>query len=305
MSAPILVPRGLDRTFRGSPAGRRCRTVSARESALVKSLAESVSYVSSPLAGELLPRLPVSVTSITARIPRVEARLLLHKQMIESLPSAILVCEASTLTVVEHNSAASAFFEKVFAGRPMRSLLGREAKDFFPDFATTLEPLLRRAVETETPCVAEELRLSSARGGERFVAATVQPMTVEDSAMYLMVSLFDVTQKVAAREKQQLLQRMESVGTLAGGLAHDVNNILFAIGGHAYLLRALSSMPADAVAELDQIDVALSRARNLTTKLLTFVRGGSPERHRVSRSKRRSRRTCRRSSPTAAESSRS
>src|SRR5258706_16080792 len=55
-------------------------------SALVKSLAESESYVSSPLAGELLPRLPVSVPSITARIPRVEAPLLLHKQMIESLP---------------------------------------------------------------------------------------------------------------------------------------------------------------------------------------------------------------------------
>jgi PAS domain S-box-containing protein len=223
----------------------------------------------------------VSVTSITARIPRVEARLLLHKQMIESLPSAILVCEASTLTVVEHNSAASAFFEKVFAGRPMRSLLGREAKDFFPDFSATLEPLLRRAVETETPCVAEELRLSSARGGERFVAVTVQPMTVEDSAMYLMVSLFDVTQKVGAREKQQHLQRMESVGTLAGGLAHDVNNILFAIGGHAYLLRAQNAMPPDAIAELDQIDAAITRARNLTTKLLTFVRGGSPERHRV------------------------
>ena len=240
-----------------------------------------MSYVSSPLAGELLLRLPVSVTSITARIPRVEARLLLHKQMIESLPSAILVCEASTLTVVEHNSAASAFFEKVLAGRPPRSLLGREAKDFFPDFAATLEPLLQRAVETETPCVADELRLPSARGGERFVAATVQPMTVEDSAMYLMVSLFDVTQKVAAREKQQLLQRMESVGTLAGGLAHDVNNILFAIGGHAYLLRAQNAMPPDAVAELDQIDAAIARARNLTTKLLTFVRGGSPERHRV------------------------
>ena len=120
----------------------------------------------------------MSVTSITARLPRVEDRLQLHKQMIESLPSAILVCEASTLTVVEHNSAASAFFEKVLAGRPPRSLLGREAKDFFPDFAATLEPLLRRAVETETPCVAEELRLLPPVA-ERFVAATVQPMTVE------------------------------------------------------------------------------------------------------------------------------
>jgi PAS domain S-box-containing protein len=208
-------------------------------------------------------------------------RLALHKRMIESLPSALFVCDV-TLTVVEHNSAASAFFEKVLAaGGPPRSLLGREAKDFFPDFAVTLEPLLRRAVETETACFADELRLSSARGGERFVSVTVQPMAVDDSRMYLMVSLSEVTQKVAAREKQQLLQRMESVGTLAGGLAHDVNNILFAIGGHAYLLRAQCGTTPDALEELDQIDAAITRARNLTTKLLMFVRGGSPERHRV------------------------
>ena len=135
MSRPILVPQGLDRTFHGSLEGGRCRTVSSPEIELAGSHAESVSYASSPLAGELLPWVPVSVTSITARIPRVEARLLLHKQMIESLPSAILVCEASTLIVVEHNSAASAFFEDVLAGRPLRSLLGREAKDFFPAFA--------------------------------------------------------------------------------------------------------------------------------------------------------------------------
>jgi nitrogen-specific signal transduction histidine kinase len=75
------------------------------------------------------------------------------------------------------------------------------------------------------------------RAGERFVTVTVQPMAVDAAVMYLMVSLLEVTQQVAAREKQQHVQRMESVGTLAGGLAHDVNNMLFAIGGHAYLLR--------------------------------------------------------------------
>ena len=127
------------------------------------------------MAGEVLLASSVSVTSITARLPRVEDRLALHKQMIESLPSALLVFDASTLTVVEHNRAASAFFEKVLAaGRPLRSLVGREAREFFPDFAATLEPLLRRAIETETTCFADELRLSSARGGDRFVAVTVQ-----------------------------------------------------------------------------------------------------------------------------------
>jgi signal transduction histidine kinase len=221
----------------------------------------------------------VSVTSITARLPRVEDRLLLHRQMIESLPFALLVCDAATLKVVEHNAAASVFFGKILeSSRPSHSLVGHGASELFPDFAETLKPLLRRAVETQEACCADELRLPAPGGGERFFAVTVQPMAVDDFVMYLMVSVLEVTQQVAARERQQHLQRMESVGTLAGGLAHDVNNMLFAIGGHAYLLRARNEMTPEALEELDQIDAAIARARTLTSKLLTFARGGCPER---------------------------
>ena len=203
--------------------------------------------------------------------------------MIETLPSALLVLEAGTQVVVEHNAAASAFFEQLLATpRPAVGLLGRTAGEFFPNFGETLEPLLRRAVETEEVCASDEVRFSVAGGGERFVAVTVQPMSVDGAVLYLMVLLLDVTEKVAAREKQQSLQRMESVGSLAGGLAHDVNNILFAIGGHAYLLRARPDLPSDATAELDQIDHAIGRARTLTTKLLTFARGCSRDRGPVS-----------------------
>ncbi len=222
----------------------------------------------------------VSVTSITARLPRVEDRLLLHKQMIESLPFALLVCDARTLRIVEHNAAASAFFGEVLASsQSLPSLVGHGAGDFLPDSAETLKPLLRRAVETQETCCADELRLPSpGGGGERFVAVTVQPMAVDEAVLYLMVSVLEVTQKVVARERHQHVQRMESVGTLAGGLAHDVNNMLFAIGGHAYLLRARNELTPEALEELDQIDAAIVRARTLTAKLLTFARGGCPER---------------------------
>jgi signal transduction histidine kinase len=86
-----------------------------------------------------------------------------------------------------------------------------------------------------------------------------------------------VTQSVLLRENQHAFQRMESVGALAGGLAHDVNNILFAIGGHAALLRRRDDMTSEAVEELDRIEAAIERARGLTEKLLTFARGGCPE----------------------------
>ncbi len=209
----------------------------------------------------------------------MEDRLLLHRQMIENLPSALLLCDATTLTIVEHNGAASDFVEKILASADSpRSLVGHEARDFFPDFEKTLAPLLQRAIDTEETCCVDEMRLPSDGGADRFIAMTVQPMAVDGSVAYLMLSLQEVTQKVAERERQQSLQRMESVGALAGGLAHDVNNMLFAIGGHAYLLRARPDMTPEALEELDRIDSAIARARTLTGKLLTFARGGSPER---------------------------
>jgi PAS domain S-box-containing protein len=202
--------------------------------------------------------------------------------MIETLPSPIVVCDTAG-TIVTHNAAASEFFGEIL--QPRRgspSLLGCEARDCFPDFSATLEPLFQRAIAEQNTCQLDELRLFAARGADRFVSATVQPIVVDGSALYLMVSLFDVTQRVLAREHQEHLQRMESVGALAGGLAHDVNNMLFAIGGHAALLRDRPDMTPDALEELDRIDAAIERARGLTGKLLTFARGGSLARVPVS-----------------------
>src|SRR5262249_4992242 len=221
---------------------------------------------------------PVSVTSIRARLPQVAQSLLLHRQMIASLPAAVFVCDASTLTIVEHNAAAARFFaDRVGRRRLVGSLLGIDASECFPDFEITLEPLFCRVITTGRNCGIDELRLSGA-AGERFFSATVQPMAFDGDTLYLMVSLSDVTEQVLAREKQQHLQRMESVGALAGGLAHDVNNMLCAIGGHTYLLRERPDMTPEALEELDRIDAALESARTLTGKLLTFARGGSFER---------------------------
>ncbi|HKA37630.1 MAG TPA: ATP-binding protein [Thermoanaerobaculia bacterium] len=219
----------------------------------------------------------MSVTSITARLPRVEDRLLLHRQMIETLPSPIVVCDAGG-TIVSHNAAASEFFgEILLPRRGSPSLLGCEARDCFTDFSTTLEPLFLRAIAEQKTCQLDEVRLFAARGADRFVSMTVQPIVVDGSVLYLMVSLLEVTQRVLARDHQEHLQRMESVGALAGGLAHDVNNILCAISGHAGLLRGRSDTTADTIEELDRIDAAIERARALTGKLLTFARGGSVE----------------------------
>ncbi len=89
----------------------------------------------------------------------------------------------------------------------------------------------------------------------------------------------DITERRRAEEEQaklqvqlQQAQKMESVGRLAGGVAHDFNNMLGVILGHAEL--ALGQVDADHAlhADLDEIRKAAMRSADLTRQLLAFAR---------------------------------
>ena len=82
----------------------------------------------------------------------------------------------------------------------------------------------------------------------------------------------DLTDKIAAEEQLRQAQKMEAVGQLTGGVAHDFNNILTVITGTIEIL-------ADAVADRPQlaaiakmIDEAAERGADLTQHLLAFAR---------------------------------
>jgi hypothetical protein len=70
----------------------------------------------------------------------------------------------------------------------------------------------------------------------------------------------------------QLLQaqKMEAVGQLAGGLAHDFNNVLTIVIGYSRLLLDRGTLPPEAVKPLTEIFTAGTRAANLTRQLLVF-----------------------------------
>jgi two-component system, cell cycle sensor histidine kinase and response regulator CckA len=77
----------------------------------------------------------------------------------------------------------------------------------------------------------------------------------------------------AVEERTNRAQRMESLGKLAGGVAHDFNNILAIIDNYTeFALDATTGQP-EVQADLTQVRTAVKRASNLTSQLLTFTRG--------------------------------
>jgi len=82
----------------------------------------------------------------------------------------------------------------------------------------------------------------------------------------------DVTTRVHLEEQLRNAQQLEAVGRLAGGVAHDFNNILSIIMGHGELLLAGAGDNEQARNGLEQIQRAADRAASLTQQLLAFSR---------------------------------
>jgi two-component system, cell cycle sensor histidine kinase and response regulator CckA len=82
----------------------------------------------------------------------------------------------------------------------------------------------------------------------------------------------DVTERKALEEQLRQAQKMEAVGTLAGGVAHDFNNLLTVITGYAQILMEQHASDAQASHSMEQIVRAAERAADLTRQLLAFSR---------------------------------
>ncbi len=109
---------------------------------------------------------------------------------------------------------------------------------------------------------------------------TVSPVTDELGEVINFVAVMrDISAQLAERKEKELLeaqlfqaQKMEAVGRLAGGVAHDFNNILTAISGFAELAGMNTDQDSIAYSDIQEIDAACRRAAGLTRQLLAFSR---------------------------------
>ncbi|MDQ7065563.1 MAG: response regulator [candidate division KSB1 bacterium] len=123
-----------------------------------------------------------------------------------------------------------------------------------------------------------EARLHSADGAGRTFLLSGKRILHNDRP-YMVGTGIDISEQKRTEAEKQMLheqliqsQKMEAVGRLAGGIAHDFNNILSVIMGSSELLRSRHPQDAFVEEELQQIQVAAERAKELTSQLLAFSR---------------------------------
>jgi len=110
-----------------------------------------------------------------------------------------------------------------------------------------------------------------------------------DDEPTVLAAVRDVTEQRAAAEEYDRLegqlrqaQKMEAIGTLAGGIAHDMNNVLGAMMSFASVMRMESESDDPHRRDVEEILVSCKQGRDLTQNLLGFARKGRYVRKRVS-----------------------
>ncbi|MBF0559885.1 MAG: PAS domain S-box protein [Nitrospirae bacterium] len=114
-------------------------------------------------------------------------------------------------------------------------------------------------------------------GTEIIIADSAAPIRDRGSNIIGVVLVFrDITEQYRMEAEMQKMQKLESLGVLAGGLAHDFNNLLMGIMGNISIVKMHLNPDNTDYARLTAADRAVERATHLTQQLLTFAKGGAP-----------------------------
>lgn len=273
---------GLDlcRELRGRPRGDEIfiLLITARTETedLERALAAGANdYLSKPLDPAVLDiRLSVAEHRIRGLIERNQARAELQ----ESARRLSEILEKTTDGFFAVDGAwrftyLNAQAEKLF-GRRRDTLLGHELWAELPHFGgSTFEQNYCRVLSEQIPM---EFEVIDSTGKHLEIRA--YPSGGGVSAFFR-----DVTDRKRTEEERLTTSKLESLGTLAGGIAHDLNNILTVISGNIGLAQL--EAPAGATGlpvHLSRASHAAQHAARLSGQLLTFAKGGAPVKRVVS-----------------------
>src|SRR6266850_1041339 len=190
----------------------------------------------------------------------------LLRQIIDANPSLIFVKDWNGRFVLVNQATAQVY------GTTVESLVGKTDADFNPNVQEIAHFLRhdRDVMSSGQPkIIAEEPVTNPTTGDTRWFQTIKVPLRspAEGTATLLGVAT-EITERKRLEEQLLQSQKMEAVGQLAGGVAHDFNNILTAIVGYTDLLAAELASNVRQIEDLEEIRKAARRAAALTRQVL-------------------------------------
>jgi len=209
------------------------------------------------------------VRDITGR-KRAEVELRRREEWFRSLieHASDLITVVNREGIILYLSPSS---ERVLGVLPSERM-GRSSFDFIhPDDLPKAADALQRAIDHPGVPSAAKLRVKHRDGSWRLIES-IRRVFNDSRDGLIIVNGRDVTDSALLEEQLRQSQKMEAMGRLSGGVAHDFNNILTVIHGHVSILDGHPALPPEAKESLAEIGEASERAAKLTRQLLAFSR---------------------------------
>lgn len=196
-----------------------------------------------------------------------------YQQLVELAPDGILVHDGERIVLANHAAVllAGAASREELAGLPIDAIL-------HPPYLKSVQLQLTNGIcpAGDAPPVRDTLhRLDGAE-----VEVEVRAVAfVDHGRLSAHLIIRDITERLAAEETARQMeervrqaQRLETVGALAGGVAHEVNNMMGVVVGIGGFLLQDERLPEDCLVDVRKVVHAAERAAAVSRQLLTFSR---------------------------------
>ena len=201
------------------------------------------------------------VEQLEERVRASEAR---YEKLVELSPDSVLLAVEGKIVFV--NQAAV----ELLCAQSREEVLGQQLID-------VLQPTSEKGMHFDGCGGKQETAIYSCNNGTKDVEIVAADLACEGEGALLLVAR-DVTARRKIEAELQRAEKLQSLSTMAGGLAHDFNNMLAAIMGNisvaAHML--VREGQSEILARLIECEDACDRASSLTQQLLTFSSGGAP-----------------------------